>query len=251
LSAMVVQAEEQTPFRLVYADSYPPLSSGEVDKVQGVLPSLMDYILREKMSMIITHSGKAWKRVQNEVWSGSADALITSINPSRLENSLVSKSVIFPLTFHPFTKKGSLASKALNNNTEIKNLGRFRFCDVLGNGWGEAFYKKHGISFVASRSFDLCLRMLVNDRVDIIIHSDHILSEIIRKNGWENQIVAHSQIIPESPNFYLLLSKKSKFGQEFLTAFDRVVEDMQRDGSYQQLLAKLNINFGLNIVPVN
>lgn len=237
--------------KINYADTYPPLSFGEQRHVQGVLPALMDGIIKQGMAYHIIHRGKAWKRAQQEVWSGQADALITSVNPERLQHSYRSDKPVFRLTFRPFTKVNSPAAEALKNNSAISELGQFRFCDVHGNLWGKNFYKKHNIEFHTTRSFETCLRMLSVGRTDIVIHSDHILSTIIHKNGWDDIIQAHPQVMPESPDFYFLLSKKSQLSRNFLAEFDLTLMRMRNDGSYARLMRNLNEEFSIPMAFLN
>jgi ABC-type amino acid transport substrate-binding protein len=233
--------------RINYSDAYPPLSYGQYENVRGVLPELMNTLISEKMGYEIINAGKAWKRAQEEVWKGRADLLITASTPKRLERSYQSQQSVFTLTFRPYTKVGSPAAKALAKTDDISSLGQFRFCDVHGNQWGQRFYSKHKIDFHVTRSFESCLRLLTIGRADIIVHSDHILSEIIKNNGWEQQITAHPYIMPESPKFYLLLSKKSFITPAFLTKFDKIVEQMRGDGSYTRLLRELNMTHGVSM----
>lgn len=44
-------------------------------------------------------------------------------------------------------------------------------------------------------------------------------------------------------DFYLLLSKKSNFGQEFLAEFNDAVRTMKEDGSYQDLIERLKLKY--------
>jgi len=233
--------------KINYGTSYPPLSFMEQDSVQGVLPALMDNIIAQNMSYQVIHSAKAWKRAQQEVWNGMADALITAVNPERLKYSYQSDKPVFRLTFRPFTKVNSPAAMALENNPPISQLKNFRFCDVHGNLWGKRFYEKHNIAFHTTRSFETCLRLLTVGRTDIVIHSDHILSTIIHKNDWDNQIKAHPQVMPESPEFYFLLSKKSKLSRNFLAQFDLTLMRMRNDGSYARLMRSLNEEFSIPV----
>lgn len=245
-STLTARAEGDV-LRINYADSYPPLSYGQHDSVKGVLPELMDAILVQKMGYAVVNNGKAWKRAQEEVWNGRADLLITSATPERAQYSYQSRQPVFTLSFRPFTKVNSAASKALQTTLDISTLSQFRFCDVHGNQWGKRFYEKHNIKFHVTRSFEACLRLLTVGRMDIVIHSDHILSDIIKNNGWQDQIKPHPQVMAESPKFYLLLSKQSKHNRDLLAEFDLIVERMRHDGSYHHLLRKLNIDYGVSV----
>lgn len=199
------------------------------------------------MGHTVINNGKAWKRAQEEVWKGHADLLITSVTPERAQYSYQSRQPVFTLSFRPFTKVNSPAAKALQTTQDISTLSQFRFCDVHGNQWGEQFYAKHNINFHVTRSFEACLRLLTVGRTDIVIHSDHILSEVIKNNGWQDQIKPHPQVMAESPKFYLLLSKKSKHNRALLAEFDLTVERMRHDGSYHHLLRKLNMDYGVSV----
>lgn len=240
LSATITQAE---PLKVNYADAYPPLSFGKMDAVSGVLPELIDQIIVETMGQKVRHEGKAWKRAQAEVWHGQADALVTSPNPERSKHSYISKTPVFQLAFRPFTRKYSDAEKAFMKTNDFTKLKDFRFCDVNGNGWAKHFYKKYQIEYHQTRSFDVCLGLLAIGRVDVVVHADMIIHEILARIGLQDQIREHDYVVAESPNFHLMVSKESRYGKEFLDRFDEALIAMKESGEYQKLLSKITHHF--------
>ncbi|NVK18918.1 MAG: transporter substrate-binding domain-containing protein [Methylocystaceae bacterium] len=229
-----------------YADVYPPLSFGKMHDVHGVLPDLVHEIIEVEMGQAVSHQGKAWKRAQAEVWHGEADALVTSPNPERSRHAYISKLPVFQLAFRPYTRKFSRAYEAFKAATDLSGLEGLRFCDVHGNGWAAHFYKKHNISYHLTRSFDVCLGMLAIGRTDVVIHADFIIRELLRKISLVEHIYEHDLIFPESPNFHLMVSKKSDFGQEFLMSFDQTLENMKLSGRYDEIVARAVQAYGAN-----
>ncbi len=229
-------SQEVTPPVFVYADTYPPLSHGKGDKIQGLLPDLVNQVVERTMGVKVTHRGEVWPRAQRAVELGASFALITSPNQTRLSYAYKSKQPIltFPIRF--FSIKGSEAEDAVSAGASIEELKRFRFCRANADGWSELYLKKHAIKHVVPRTYESCLKMMGRDRVDIIVHSEDVILSLAQKLGLDTRLVVHPNILPESPNFHLLVSKKDPRALTFLNQFDKALKTYKYSNDYDQLL---------------
>ncbi len=226
-------------FKVAYASEWAPISFGENDKVKGILPDLIEEIISKRMNIKVVHRGLPWARAQKAVENGVVDAFVTTATEQRLLYSMRSTTNILRVPFQAFTLKGSEVEIELTHGSSIANLGDYLYCDVLGNGWAKAFYNRRNIDYLVTSTLDNCLNMMVANRVDVIIHASPVAQMFIRKLAIDNKINMLPKIYPESPEFPLLLSKKSDFGSVFLQKFDAIVKDMKKSGEFAQLMKKI------------
>lgn len=226
-------------FRVGYASEWAPISLGKDEKVTGILPDLIEEIVVKRMGIPVSHQGLPWARAQQALKDGIIDAIITTPTKRRLHYSLRSKSTILNVPFKGFVLTGSDAHRKLLENKSISDLKKFRFCDVLGNGWAKAFYKNRNIDYEVTSSLDSCLKMMMVDRVDIIIHASPVTQMFVKSMKFSNRITMLPKTYPESPDFPLLLSKKSLFGSEFLDKFDVTILELKKTGEFDQIVAEI------------
>lgn len=224
---------------LVYANKWAPISGGEGDQVEGILPSLMEEIIHNRMGIRVIHKGLPWGRAQEVIKRGDADGFITTPTEARQGYSVASKQTVLQLPFQAFVKKGSASELDLKAGKPLTELGTTRFCDVLGNGWAKAFYDARNITYLEVPSLDNCLKMLNIGRTDIVIHASPVTQLFIRKLAIAPNIGRIAHVYPESPEFPLLLSKKSTYGAGFLARFDKIVADMKQSQEYEKILDQL------------
>lgn len=213
-------AAEPIVLKVAYADSYPPLSSGTDEAVVGLLPARMSDLASE-LDITLIQKGLPWTRAQEFVRHGVMDVLITSITPDRLSYANASQQPLYRLDFKPYVRKNSLEEKQLLSEESLLKLKDRIYCDVRGNGWGEKFYQALGISYTIVPDFQSCLKLLVNGRVDIIIHASLVIDDLIDSMGLKDQVSALAITMKASPTFHILLSKKSAVDPEILTRIDQ------------------------------
>ena len=226
-------------FRVGYASEWAPISFGTGREVTGILPDLIEEIIVKHMGIPVSHQGFPWARAQEAVRHGVIDAIITTPTKKRLLYSLRSQSDILKVPFKAFVLTGSAAHQKLQEDRNIAELKNFRFCDVLGNGWARAFYENRHIAYEVTSSLDNCLKMMSLDRVDIIIHASPVAQMFVKNMKLSNTVSMLPKTYPESPNFPLLLSKKSNFGEEFLALFDETVQALKKTGEFDQIVATI------------
>ncbi|WP_419904129.1 substrate-binding periplasmic protein [Kiloniella sp.] len=228
-------------FKVAYAESWAPISVGSMESVSGILPALMDEIIHNQMDITIEHRGLPWARAQRAVKTGEVDAFITTPTQERLAFARASEGIVFPLRFQPIVRLGSEEEKLLKSEADITNiLSDKRYCDVLGNGWAKRFFDEKGISFQVVPTLDICLKHLIHNQIDIIIHATPVADSFIRKLNVSDKVTILPIVMSSSPKFPLLVSKNSPYGVKFLEEFDEVLLKIKNHGVWETLLRTSN-----------
>lgn len=214
---------------IVYADNWDPVSYHKGKRAKGLLPEKMEKILSQAMGMQVTHTPVPWARAQNMIKHGTADAFITTPTPERLTFATKSRSIVFVLPFVAAVKKYSDAYDKLKNPDDLSALADSVFCDVLGNGWADYFYKDKLVTLHTAPTIKECLKLLNAGRVDAIIHAAPVLNKYVKELSLSDEIEVRTQSSQKSPQFPLLISKKSHLGQDFLDQFDAYFEEHHLD----------------------
>jgi polar amino acid transport system substrate-binding protein len=234
------QSENNEPaISIVYANSWPPISVGDDDNVRGILPSLIEEIIYNRMGVKVKHLGQPWARAQRSVENGDVDAFIATATADRLEFSNRSKTEVLYIPFRAFIRDSSILETEFLSATHISRLTEFVFCDVLGNSWARNFYQEQKIDFVRTPAIENCLQMMALGRVDVIIHASPVVELGVKNLMLGNKIKMLPMEYPDSPHFPILLSKKSKFGADFLAQFDEVVSEMQSGPEFNTLVESI------------
>ncbi|MFD2207112.1 substrate-binding periplasmic protein [Kiloniella antarctica] len=224
-------------FKIAYAEAWAPISSGSFETVVGILPSIMEEVIHNQMGIVVLHQGLPWARAQEAVKTGEIDAFITTPTTERLTFSKPSEGIVFPLRFQPIVRVGSEEEKLFTSESDILGkLATRRYCDVLGNGWAKNFYAEKGISYKVVPTLDICIKHLIHGQTDIIIHAEPAAVSFITKLNVHNSVKILPIIMVSSPEFPLLLSKKSTFDHYFLAEFDAALSKIKNHGVWEALL---------------
>ncbi|WP_169543579.1 substrate-binding periplasmic protein [Sneathiella aquimaris] len=243
-SALASQSDRSKgPIIVLYANEWAPISEGNGKQVRGILPGLIEEIIQKRLGIDVIHKGVPWGRAQEEIERGTADAFVTTPTPTRKKYAIPSDQNVLYVPFEAFVRKGSSAENSLKSGRPLTALKNTGFCDLLGNGWAVEFYRARKIDYQIAPTIDSCLNMLSRGRTDIVIHATPVTQLFIKKLGFTNEIVRISHVYSESPKFPLLISKKSKFGADFLERFDQTLADMKKTSEYDDLLQELTTQY--------
>jgi polar amino acid transport system substrate-binding protein len=118
-----------------------------------------------------------------------------------------------------------------------------RFGAIISYNYGELFQEAESSGVVSvSRVSELkqAFSMLLLKRVDVVISKERVARHILNTSFSKEEIAAFTslpeQVRPASFD-YLLVSKKSLHGVEFLRAINRGLKILRDNGKYEQFLA--------------
>lgn len=216
---------------IAYANQWAPISYDDHGIAKGLLPERVETILGKRLGMKVRHLPVPWGRAQFLVETGQVDAFVTTITPKRLTYALASKSKIFLLPFVPVVRSYDAKVQKLKNPDDLSLYQGELFCDVLGNGWADYFYKDKPVEIYTAPSIKECLKLLRAHRVEAIIHARPVVKKYINELGLHKELSLLNIPSEKSPNFSFLLSKKSSFDQAFLDYFDQTIYRLEGNGN--------------------
>ena len=224
---------------IVYANAWMPISSGDGEQVEGILPALTEALLGDRLGCQVTHLGVPWGRAQVMIKNGKADVFVTTPTLERLAYSRATSAAFYNLNFISFTRRQSPVHVAINNGVDITELGRqYQVCDVLGNNWARSFYSQHQVEYIETPAIENCLQMIQRGRADLVIHAADVAQHKIDQLGLSQLIVAVPKVF-QQVSFSLLVSNRSTLPATFLDEVDTLLIEMKRSGEYHQLLEQL------------
>jgi len=228
-----------TGLKVAFNSDWAPYSVGSAGEIKGILPDLIREILKKHMDVPVEIVGYPWARVQHLVEKGDVDAFVTVPTAQRLKYALSSAESVYQIEMRTTVRRDSSVEKILRKNPDPEILKTLRYCDILGNGWGKAYATEHGITPTIGRKVSNCLRMVQKGRSDVVLQPSVVSSREIAAENLGKDLVILPTVYGQM-TFTLLLSKKSSFGQAFLDHFDQALQRMKADGSYLDLVVRLN-----------
>jgi polar amino acid transport system substrate-binding protein len=232
-------SEENKNFTIAYASQWSPISYGVGGEVDGILPRLMDEIFSGIEGFELTHNGLPWERAQKMFFGGGVDGMVTTATKKRMQHAEKSSEAALEIPFHPIIRRNSELKDKLLADKSLQDLRGYRYCDVLGNGWAEEFYKKRDIEFSIAPTIDHCLLQLQLNRVDIVIHAKPVLEIFKKKLGLDEELELVDLKYDESPKFPLLVSNSYSHQDEITRQFDQTVMQLKESGRYDAIMNKL------------
>jgi len=238
LSFSSVESGAKT-LKVGFNSDWAPYSVGSAGSVEGILPDLIREILTKQMGVPVDVVGYPWARVQHLVETGEVDAFVSVPTTQRLQYALSSSESVYNVEMRTTVMRGSPVEKRLRDNHQPDALKALRYCDILGNGWGKAYAAQHGLKPIIVSKVINCLRMVQKGRADAVLQSRVVTDREIAAQNIGGDLVTLPTVYGKM-TFTLLLSKKTAVGQGFVNRFDKTLRRMKADGSYAELISRLN-----------
>ena len=172
-------------------------------------------------------------------FKGRVDGMVATATRKRLDHASKSREAALEIPFHPIIRRGSALKDKLLTDTDLAGLTDQRFCDVLGNGWAEEFYKARNIEFSVAPTIDNCLSQLKLGRVDIVIHARPVLEIFSHRMDLEDELEIVDLKYEESPEFPLLVSNAYGTSRDLIDRFDSAVLQLKASGAFEGVMEDL------------
>ncbi|WP_165610761.1 substrate-binding periplasmic protein [Pseudodesulfovibrio hydrargyri] len=117
------------------------------------------------------------------------------------------------------------------------DLHGLRVGTQIGTKYFPQFDNDAKIAKVATHSFELSLRMLVANRIDVAVNTEAAGDYEIRKFGLQGSVAKAPYIYRERQDVYMVLSRKSPLADR-LDEFNSVLADLVREGAFRRIVAK-------------
>ena len=242
--AIFVNAEENRPFIWVDDENYfPAIYRGKDGKPAGIFNDILTEMFA-RLHIPLKKSVYPWKRAQKMVREGKADGMVTVYTKERQAYTVATKPIWYIGETLFFRRDNPKACKILKINSfdDMKDL---TIVETMGSGWTKEKYKEHGIKNVIwVPTVDSAFNMLAKGRADVFIMFNLNAYNILLKKraakgalskGYQN-IIAIAPTFTSLP-FRLLIRKDSPFAKR-VEDFNKVIDEMKKDGTYQRIKMK-------------
>ena len=243
-TATSASAEITKPFLWADDEAYAPLIYRGADgKPAGLFYEIMTTAF-QRMNIPLQVKTYPWVRAQKIVTDGKADGMVTVLTDTRKMLFVASEPIII-VSEHIFLNQNNPRMKEIMEINSIEGLKSFKLVETIGSGWTKENLKEHDITWVPD--MNNAFNMLIKQRVDIFVLNDIIGADFINKKLKEDPQSSEDYkniIINPFPlktiKFRLLIRKNSYFANK-LDDFNKVINQMQIDGTIQNILKRLQL----------
>lgn len=180
-----------------------------------------------------------WKRAQDLVKKGEADALISIPTEGRLKYLIASKKPVLTIKNRLFVSVQNKKIEEYKKISKLSDLKKYKLINHIGDGWAKNILeKKEGIKIQWSSSFKSVLRKLANGGGESIFVQDEFLTSYnIKKHGLKNKVTYVPGVDVRSKVFNLLVRKDSE-NLRILKKYNAVFEKMLEEGTIEKIYSK-------------
>ena len=235
---------QERPFIWVDDEDYcPAIYCGKDGQPAGIFNEIMTEIFK-RLHIPLKKAVYPWERAQKLVREGKADGIITAYTKERQKYMVATIPIWYIEETLIFRRDNPKACKILKVNSfeDLKNLV---IVETIGSGWTKEKYEEYGIKkIIWVPTVDSAFNMVAKGRADVyMMYSWKAFSYILKKRaeggslaeGYQN-MVAIAPMFAKIP-FRLLIRKDSPFAKR-LQDFNRVIEEMKKDGTLKRIRIK-------------
>lgn len=227
--------------KFVFTD-YPPANYvDEQGNYTGFLYDITCEAFEKRLNIPLEISVLPWPRCQELVKSGIYDMMLTIPTDERLNYSIATDipvwrkvRVIYTYKDHPDVQ----IINGLNGLDDIKGSG-YTIVSYRGNQGIRDEVEALDIPVIYASSVEGMYQMLAAGRADLIIEEESIAESNLQKLNLEEKIIKTNGIASES-YFHLLISKRSPHAV-MIYDLNRVLEEMQQDGTIDGILKRYGL----------
>lgn len=172
-----------------------------------------------------------WKRGYQQARFGALDGTFIWGKTSQREESFYFSDAVVGLSTAVFFQSGKEVSWE-----NIPELGQYRVGGVIGYDYGLSEWEQSGtINILRLEDLDVALKMLVKNRLDVVLADVEVGLYTLRKLGLENKVSISEQRFNTDKLFYLLISRQIEAGPELIKAFNKGLTELKQSGQLEAL----------------
>ncbi len=175
-----------------------------------------------------------WKRAYQIVENGDAWATFPVAYTEKRASTFNYSGVIGVSEYRIFRYGDRVTDAAWNN---IEDLKPYKLCGAFGFFYIDMF-KRAGLDLELARTEDLALKMLVNERCDILPMNKLVGWFRIDKiyPGQRDNFSVAGKLVIETHDLYIMASKTYPGTNELLEKFDAALARIKSNGTYQRIM---------------
>jgi len=202
---------------------------------QGIYVDIIKEAVETRMKIPVRFQDYPWKRAQDYVRHGKDDGFITVPTPERLEYSITHTTPIIVEKVAVFTYPSHPERNALRKVQTVDDLKPYRVISYMGNGWAQKNLTSHKVDY-GSKNLLMSLQKLIGRRGDIIVGSKVVTLYNIKIHDLTSKITRTADL-KKQVELKLLMGQKSEY-KNILQQLDRVLKEMEKDGSRSKIMSK-------------
>ncbi|MBQ4811535.1 transporter substrate-binding domain-containing protein [Pseudoalteromonas luteoviolacea] len=213
---------------------YPPYQYLENNVPKGIGVEIVTEVFK-RLKQPIDIQFLPWGRAIRELQSGHADGIFTIyFSKDRQQTMLYSDQVLIMQSVSIFTRKDT-DIKLVGN---IRELGEVRVGLVRNVSYGteiDAAIKSGVIDqLVETNSGTQSFKLLLADRVDVVISNKLGGMNIVQRLGLQNTVVPNPLYELSIPSYFAF--SKNAQGEKLKAQFDKTLQAIKADGTYDAIL---------------
>ncbi len=250
-SFLSIAYAEERPFIWVDDEDYcPAIYRGKDGKPAGIFNEIITEIFK-RLHIPLKKAVYPWKRAQKLIKEGKADGIVTVYTKERQKYMVATKPIWYITETLLFRRDNPKACKILKVNS-FEDLREFVIVETIGSGWTKEKFNEYKIrNVIWVPTVESALNMVAKGRADVyMMYSWKAFSILLKKRAEEGPFVkGYQNMVVISPTFAkipfsLLIRKDSPFVKK-IKDFNKVIEEMEKDGTIQRIKIKY-----ANLAPV-
>jgi polar amino acid transport system substrate-binding protein len=230
-------AEAEMRLRIAYPHFPPFHFMDEKGSMAGFFHGILTEALERRMGVTVVWTAYPWTRCQENLKSGTDDAVITVPTPERAVFTVTHRDPFYLKPLHLFTYADHPQLSRIGKIRRIADLkaGGFSVITYSGNGWHKNNIEPLGVKTYESAYLENVWKMLAEKRGDTVIEWPLGAWPDIRRAGVADRIVDTGVKLSAMP-FHLLI-RKGYPRTDLLADFNATIGKMKADGAINRILA--------------
>lgn len=243
-STFAEQKWPEEPMRIVFALGYPPFSwLDDMGQSEGILVDAAEQILHQRLGIPVELKIYPWKRAQQMVEFGEADAFITVPTTDRSKYTTIIQPPILPTEFRIFisaTNPKRPEIEQAKTLAELKRIANISTGYLTGSGWHIEHLQEFPTVVTAAKLSEV-LKMVEAQRLDIYIDSSQIVEYHLKVYGLKDKIISVGNVM-DAPTWNLCIGKKSKYSA-YAKRIATEIQKMFVNGEIVQITKSITVKY--------
>lgn len=230
---------------LIVTGEYDPLVSSGLPG-NGIITEIITEAFSRVPEYDVRYEFYPWKRAEAFVASGNAWGTYPFSRTEEREKTFLFSEIIFQsdMVFFNYNNTSDIQYETL------EDLKPYSIGGVSGYYYQSSF-EDAGLNVLYHSSEELAFKNLIAGRVDLVPMMDIIGWTIIKKNYPKLQQKFNILKKPfDTTTSSIMISKTYTDSEQILEAFNKALNDMKKDGTYQRFLDRINRQYS-NVQPVD
>jgi polar amino acid transport system substrate-binding protein len=233
LSFLLVGTLHAQPIQLVSGDDYKPYADSKLPE-GGMTTELTKKAFAE-VKKEVQLSWLPWKRGYDEAKLGNFAATFPYLKTPDREQDFYYSDVLVKIQDFPFVKNGA---KNLNF-AKPDTLAGTTICLPLG--WAPTpklvnLIKNKSIKVESPKDLSTCVKMVATGRADYFITDEAQGLATVKASDVGVGNISMVNVAMAETNLYLIASKSASGSKELLTSFNKGLEMLRKNGSYDKVV---------------